>query len=307
MAFGRIRLGLEEHELNGPFSTVDAVAAVGMEQMKYLNTSGSIFWSDHSKRYYYGYQEVNDRHVVNAPWFYEVANPLDECSAQYGRARIYRYETCVLIVDSFTRETYISKSLPDAFEIAVMLVHYFPDERVVPDVELGYKAVLPKMLPTQADMDTSVSQGSVRVYDNGKRREQLERLIPSTMADAVSIIMGDRPSAAFMAELCNTFPQALVTAYGAPLIVYCTESTAISVAQSIGSLAVIQGIDSKDAIESYVSNRKVGRYTVVGGWGYRMLEQYGKDANLVALVDIALAHAGSPEIARATLIPLIDR
>jgi hypothetical protein len=280
MAFGRIRLGLEEHELNGPFSTVDAVAAVGMEQMKYLNTSGSIFWSDHSKRYYYAYQEVNARHVVNAPWYYEIANPLDECSAQYGRVRIYRYDTCVLIVDSFTRETYISKSLPDAFEIAVMLVHYFPDERVMPDVELGYKAVLPKMLPTQADMDNSVSYGDV---------------------------MGDKPGAAFMAELCNTFPQALIAAYGAPLVVYCAESTAISVAQSIGSLAVIQGIDSKDAIESYANNRKVGRYTVVGGWGYRMLEQYGKDANLVALVDIALAHAGSPEIARATLIPLIDR
>jgi hypothetical protein len=223
MAFGRIRLGLEEHELNGPFSTVDAVAAVGMEQMKYLNTSGSIFWSDHSKRYYYAYQEVNARHVVNAPWYYEIANPLDECSAQYGRVRIYRYDTCVLIVDSFTRETYISKSLPDAFEIAVMLVHYFPDERVMPDVELGYKAVLPKMLPTQADMDNSVSYGDVRVYNDGKQRTQLDRPVTISIADAISIIMGDKPGAAFMAELCNTFPQALIAAYGAPLVVYCAE------------------------------------------------------------------------------------
>lgn len=307
MSLGRIQLGIDTHEISGPFPTADAAAQVGIDHMIYLCKSGSIFWADHSKQYYYAYQEVNGRHAVNTPWYYEVANPFDECSAQYGRVRIYRYEKCVVIIDSFSRERYISRSLPDAFEIAVMIVHYYPDERVVPDVELGYRAVLPKMLPTQADMDTSVSHGNIRVYDNGKGREQLERLIPITMADAISIIMGDRPSAAFMAELCSTFPQALIAAYGAPLIVYCAETTAISVAQSISSLATAQGIETKDAIQSYVKDKSVGKYTIVGGWGYRMLEQYGTDDNLVALVDIALTHAGSPEIARATLIPLIDQ
>lgn len=307
MPLGRVQLGIDRDQINGPFITAEAVNAVGWEHMLYLNKSGSIFWYGHSKQYYCAYQEIRKAHAKNAPWYYEVANPLDECSAQYGRIRIYQYERFVVAVDSFTRETYISHSLAEAFETAVMIAHYFPDERVVPDVDLGYKAVTPKITPTQIDASSIAAMGDVRVYDDGKSRLSLERAVSLTLGDAISIIMGDRPSSEFLSYLCDTFPEALVSAYGVPLIVYCKETTIVSVAQSLSSLAMIQGISVADAIASYVDSHKVGKYTVVGGWGYRILQEYGKDVNSVALVDLALAHSGSPEIARATIVRLTDQ
>lgn len=304
MAYSRVELDLLSDGVNGPFSTVDAVAAVGYEHLIKLNASGSIFWADHSKLYYYSYQEINSHHSVNTPWYYKISNPLDECSAQYGRVRIFKYESCIIAIDSFSRESYLSRNLQHAFENAVNIVHYFPDERMVPDVELGYTAVLPKMLPTQADVVDLMPQ--VQVYnDHGKARVAMDKEVRITLADAISIIMGDCPSVEFIARLCDQFPQALVASYGAPLIAYDKVTTALSVAQSIHSLALVQNIDPSTAIKTYVDESKVGRYSIVGGWGFNLLQQHGVDYNSAALVDIALAHSSSPEITRAMMSSLI--
>lgn len=304
MAIGRTRLSLETDQLSGPFITASAVSEVGWEQMMYLNKSGSIFWYGHSKQYYCAYQEIRKTHTVNAPWYYEVANPLDECSAQYGRIRIYKYDRFVILIDSFTRELYTNTTLADAFETAVMIAHYFPDERVVPNVELGYKAVLPKMMPTQADFDPSAPYGDLRFYDDNKMRIALDRQVTIGLGDAISIITGDRPSNAFLAHLSSTFPQALIAAYGPSLITYCRDTTAIAVAQSISSLSEVEGVELDAAIESYADAHKVGRYSIVGGWGHKILQEYGADTTAIAMVDLALTHAGSPEVARAMIADL---
>lgn len=307
MAQQRVKLSLDD-EINGPFSTVDACAAIGYEDVLRLNKLGSLFWADHSKRYYYAFQEVQSTHKVSTPWYYFIPNPLDECSAQYGRVRIYSYSKCILVIDSFTREVYVAFDLQQAFEIAVYIVHYFADERVVPDIELGYTAVLPKMTPTQADLEPTFGSGNVTTYeDGGKARLAVERSIDVGLPDAISIIMGDRPSERFIAKLCALFPQALMSAYGAPLIAYNPDTTTLSVARSISSLAMVQDINPSECIQTYLDNYKVGKYTIVGGWGYRILEQYGKDFNTVSLIDIALAHSGSPEVTRASIGSLIDQ
>lgn len=308
MAHQRVELSIERDEINGPFSTVDAVAAVGYDRLVKYNKSGSIFWSDHSKMYYYSYQQITNTHSINTPWYYQLAHPLDECSVQYGRVRIFKYEPCIIVMDSFSREVYLAHTLQRAFENAVNIVHYYPDERMIPDVELGYTAVLPKMLPTQADFVDTLPQTQVRAYnDNGKVRMATEKDITIDVADAISIIMHDRPSTEFLARLCSKFPQALIAAYGSPLIAYDPENTAIQVAQSIQSLASVQNIDPPEAVRTYTDNGTVGKYAIVGGWGYNLLKQYGKDYESVAIVDIALAHSSSPEITRATMSSLIHR
>lgn len=308
MPYSRVELSIETDEIYGPFSSVNAVFAVGYDQLLKLNKSGSIFWADHGKMYYYSYQEIGPQHNVNTPWYYKLANPLDECSAQYGRVRIFMYDSRIVTIDSFSREVYLSRNLQDAFENAVNIVHYFPDERMIPDVELGYTAVLPKMLPTQADAVDVMPQTQVRVYDDhGKARVATDKNVLISMADAISIIMGDAPSTQFIARLCDQFPQALLSAYGAPLIAYDKETTALSVAQSIQSLASIQDIDPPEAMRTYFETGKVGRYSIVGGWGYNLLKEHGKDLQSAALVDIALAHSSSPEITRAIMSSLIDQ
>lgn len=308
MAYQRVVLNIEEDDVNGPFSTPDAVASVGYENLLRYNKSGSIFWADHSKRTYYGYLEVGSSHQANTPWYYVLPNPLDECSAQYGRVRIFRYSKCTIVMDSFSREVYLSRNLQHAFEIAVNIVHYYPDERMVPDIELGYTAVLPKMLPTQADMVDSLPQSQIKVYDDhGKARVATEKDIRINVADAISIIMGDKPSNEFLARLCSSFPQALVAAYGSPLIAYDQETTGLSVAQSIQSLSIVQDINPNESLQTFLDSGKVGKYTIVGGWGFDLLKEYGKDYQGVALVDIALAHSSSPEFTRATISSLIDQ
>lgn len=308
MAQQRVKLSLDDDEINGPFPSVDACAAIGFDSIVRLNKLGSLFWSDHSKQYYYSFQEIQSTHTLGTPWYYFIPSPLDECSAQYGRVRIYRYSTCILIIDSFSREVYMANDLQHAFETAVNIVHYFPDERMVPDIELGYTAVLPKMTPTQADLEPTFGSGGVSAYeDGGKARLAFERDISISLPDAISIIMGDRPSEKFMSRLCALFPQALMTAYGAPLIAYDTDTTTLSVARSISSLAMVQDLNPSECIQTYLDSYKVGRYTIVGGWGYRLLKQYGKDFASVSLVDIALAHSGSPEVTRASIGSLIDQ
>lgn len=302
----RVELNINDDAISGPFSTVDAVSSVGFEMLTKLSKSGSIFWSDHSKRYYYGFQEISPRHAVNTPWYYGMPNPLDQCDVQYGRVRIYRYAQCLITLDSFSREAYLSHTMQHAFETATYIVHYFPDERMVPDVGYGYAPVLPKMLPTQADAISQYPQAHVRSYsDNGRVHVSTEKDITICLADAISLIMGDAPSTEFMARLCSKFPQALMAAYGPSLIAYDKDTTALSVAQSIQSLASIQSIEPPEAIRTYVDEGKVGRYTIVGGWGFNLLQQHGKDYQSAAIVDLALAHSGSPEVTRATMSSLI--
>lgn len=302
----RVSLSLDEDIIGGPFSTADAVSAIGMQNMVSLNKSGSIFWADHSKMYYYSFQELQSTHLEGTPWYYLVQSPYEECSAQYGRVRIYKFKQCIVLIDSFSRELYLTRDIEHAWEIAVNIVHYFPDERMIPDIQLGYTAVLPKLTPTQADVETYVPQGQIVVYEEGGKAPMAkDRQITISLPDAISIIMGDRPSSKFMAMLCNTFPQALMSAYGAALIVYDKDTTTLSVARSITSLAQVQDIEPVQAIETYMQDGSVGRYTVVGGWGCKILREHGKDYNSTALIDIALAHSGSPEVTKANISSLL--
>jgi hypothetical protein len=188
-----------------------------------------------------------------------------------------------------------------------MVVHYYPDERVVPDIELGYTAILPKPLPTQADIPAWEPHSMVRVYsDNDKAPIAIDRDVRMSVADAIDIITGAKPSTAFMAKLCSTFPQALIAAYGAPLVVYDKSSTAISVAQCLSSLAAVQSIYPNDGIATYIKNDTVGKYTVVGGWAYDMLAEHKDSMHKVWAIDLALAHSSSPEIAKAIAQPMLD-
>jgi hypothetical protein len=304
----RVSLSLDEDVIAGPFSTVDGVSAVGIEMMSNLCKCGAIFWADHSKMYYYSFQELQPTHANGTPWYYITQSPYEECSAQYGRVRMFKYQECIVLVDSFSREMYLTRDIDHAWEIAVNIVHYFPDERVTPDVALGYAAVLPKLTPTQADLESYAPHGKIVVYEEGGKAPMAkDRQITISLPDAISIIMGDRPSDKFMAMLCNTFPQALMSTYGAALIAYDKNTTTLSVARSITSLALVQEINPAEAVQSYLDSGIIGRYAVVGGWGDKILRAHGKDYNSVALIDIALAHSGSPEVTKASIASLLSQ
>lgn len=298
----RISLDISESEINGPFPTADAVSAVGAETLIAMASTGGVFWADHGKQYYYAFQEVQPHHKLNVPWVYTPPKTLDECSVQYGRVKIWNYEKRCIIIDTFSKEVYMSPTLVDAFEIAVAIVHYFPDDRYLPEAVNGRVVVLPKLSPTKADYQPVIGLEQRGVWsDNGKATISLERTISITLSDAISILFGDRPSQKFLADIATTFPQALVACYGPPMICYDKQTTLLSVAQSISSLAHTLHIPVSDAIESFARNATVGKYSIVGGWGYRMLRDVVPDQAKIAAIDLALAHATSPEITKATV------
>jgi len=302
MALRRVELSLATDEINGPFPTADAVSAVGADTLSLMSKTGGIFWADHSKQSYYSFGEINSNYAVNTPWTYKIAHPKDECSVQYGRVKIMQYDSACLILDCFTRENYVSRTLQQAFEIAVYVVHFYPDDRVLPDVDDGKVVILPKVHPTKADFQPVVAleQGGVWV-DNSKVPVSLDRTVTVTLADAVSLLYGEKPSIKLLADIAMTYPQALVATYGSPLICYNRDTTILSVAQSITSLALTLGINPHDAFDTFSKNKSVGSYAIVGGWGYNMMMQVYPDMNQVAAIDLALAYSSSPEITRATV------
>lgn len=296
-----------DQEINGPFPTIDAVAAVGYENVMNLAKTGGIFWADHSKRTYYAFQEVTPKHAKNVSWVYSIPNPLDQASVQYGRVKIMRYENHCLVVDSFSKEVYYAPTLMDSFDIAVSVVHFFPNSRMLP--ELAYDRRLLEHPPDvkRADFQALTSQEQMMVWaDDGKAPVSLQRTVSLSLSDAISILMGDRPSDKLMADIAMTYPQALVATYGPALVCYDPKGTQLTVAQSITSLSLAQDITPREGFDGFASNYTVGKYRIVSGWGYRLMLEVMPDINAVAVIDLALAHASSPEIAKATVAGFIE-
>lgn len=297
----RITVSLDT-QVYGPFPTVDAVAAVGRDMVERFSKTGGIFWADHSKRAYYAFQEVQSRHANNVSWHYVTAHSRDEASVQYGRVKIMRYDKCCIVIDSFSREMYYAPMLIDAFELAVSIVHFFPNSRAMPDLAPNTMMADPIIVPQRADFQALVSHEQNYIWvESDKVPVSMDRTISLSLADAISLLYGDRPSARFMADVAMTYPQALVMTYGAPLVCYDPKGTQLAVAQSITSLALTLEISPRDAFDSFAANRMVGKYKIVAGWGYRMMEKVMPDINMVAAIDLALAQSSSPEITKATL------
>lgn len=295
-----------DEDVYGPFPTVDAVAAVGAEQVERLAKTGGIFWADHSKRAYYAFQEVQPQHAANVGWQYSIPHPLDKASVQYGRVKITRYEHCCLVLDVFSREVYYAPTLVDAFEIAVSVVHFFPNSRAMPELEYGTTLKVPATEAQRADFQALTSHEQNYVWvESDKVPVSMDRTISLSLADAISILHGDRPSVKFMADVAMTYPQALMATYGAALVCFDPKGTQLCIAQSITSLSQAQGINPRQAFDTFAVNRMVGKYKIVAGWGYRMMEDVMPDINMVAAIDLALAQSSSPEITRATLAGFI--
>lgn len=291
----RHSLDIEEHEVNGPFSSIDAVANVGFDALTSMAKIGMAFWSDHTKLGYYSLQEIMPHHSASTSWYYETPLVNEQTCVNYGRVRIYKYGQRYVVKDSFTKEMYLAFDMRTAMEIAVMVVHFYPNERVVPDMPDMRIPILGKSYPTQADYGMTSSGEITTIYVDSDRAPISTKVsVDINLADAVSIINGDKPSKEFLANLCSRFPTAMISAYGAPLVVYNTSTTLIGVAQSIASLGLANKILSYEAIDSFVKDKMVGSTKIVGGWGYSYLEAAGNERDRVALVDLALSQSSSP-------------
>jgi hypothetical protein len=304
----RVKLDIADDPVHGPFSTVDAMAIVGKSQMELFSKKGMIFWADHTKLYYYAFQEIQENHKDSTSWSYDTPLVDGDVSAYYGRVRIYKYGTSdvkYVIKDTFTHELYIAFDLRTAFEIAVMVVHFFPNERVLPDIRNERLPDLPRPYPTQADYGIgSSAEMNVVWVESEKAPVSTKRSIQISLADAISILNGDKPSVEMLSNLCATFPTALIAANGVPLVVYNTRTTVLAVAQSITTLGLAHGILSSDAIDSFVNDKMVGEYKIVGGWGYDYLDSAQKSRDRVAVIDLALSHSSSPSMLEINLANL---
>lgn len=302
----RVSLDTEQDPINGPFSSIDAVAIIGSEALINFSKLGMVFWSDHTKQSYYSFQEIQPHHRDSTTWVYSLPTLDLEASAHYGRVRIYKYGARFLVRDTFTTEHYIAMSLRHAFEISVMVVHFFPNDRVIPEAQDGKLPSLPKCYPTQADYGIASSGELNTVWvESDKAPLSMSRSVNITLADAISIIHGDKPSLKFLSDLCSTYPAALIAAHGAPLIVFNMKTTVVAVAQSISTLALTNQILSADAIDNFVNDKLIGDYKIVGGWGYDYLQQARHDRNAVAMVDLALSQSSSPTMLEVNIQKLL--
>jgi hypothetical protein len=294
-------LDIEDDDVNGPFSTVDATVGVSFDELTAMSKRGTIFWTDHTKLSYYSFAEIMPRHANAAVWSYanicqyDTTGSNEVTTVNYGRIRIFKYGTRYVIKDTFTLEMYLAFDIRSAMEISVMVVHFYPNERVLPDIRDGRLPKLEKTYPTQADFGIVSSADINGIYvDSGKAPLSTKVNIEVSLADAISIIQSDKPSPEFLSNLCASFPTALIAAYGSPLIVYNTQTTLIGVAQSLASTGLAHKILSADAIDNFVKDKMVGPMRIVGGWGYPYLEQAGNERDRVALVDLALSQSSSP-------------
>lgn len=294
----RIELPLDRPSISGPFSTVDAVANVGYETVETMGRSGSLFWADHSKQYYWAFQEIMPQHANNTPWYYNIPKAMDICSVQYGRVKISSYEHIHLVLDTFTKDVYAALDLGSAFDIAVGVVHFFPNLRVMPEIVNGRKVLLPRTTNTSAGLHPLSALEENGIW-SGKVPTSNQRSITLTLADAVSILNGERPSGKLMGDIAMTYPQALVATYGVPIVCYDKTSTILAVAQSLSLLGLAQDIEPPETYRTFAESRNVGKYKIVSGWGYKMMADALPDTNMVAAIDLALAHSSSPEHVRA--------
>lgn len=304
-------LDIENDDINGPFSTVDAAANVGYDELVAMCKRGILFWTDHTKLSYYSFSEIMPHHKGATSWRYSnishsEASPTEEStSINYGRLRLLKYGKRYVVKDIFTLEMYLALDIRTAMEIAVMVVHFYPNERVLPDLKNGRLPILGKTYPTQADFGIGSSAEINGVYlDSNKAPLSTKITLEVGLSDAISIIQGDRPTPELLSNLCASFPTALIAAYGCPLVVYNAKTTLIGVAQSLTSLGLTQKILSADAIDNFVKNKIVGTIRVVGGWGYPYLEQAGNERDRVALVDLALSQSSSPSMLEIHLMNL---
>ena len=297
------RLEFSQGNINGPFTTVDTTVKIGYARLQEYARSGVLLWADHAKLRYYSFAEL-EKFMEEAPlWSYRLPQNAEKISAQYGRVYIYKYESCYVLRDNFTAELYLAQDIRTAFELAVMVVHYFPDERAYPLILPDEKIAPINKVRTRLDYDImeGIEQNAVWV-EAGKAPMSNSRHVEVTLADAVSLLCGDRPSTKFLADLASIYPAAFVSAYGAPIVAYNQKTSVIGVAKSLTSLALSLKLDVKESLDNFVKIKTIGDYKIVGGWGYDLLE---KQQDRVALVDFALSHCSSPSMLEVRVASLL--
>jgi hypothetical protein len=296
------RLDFTAENVNGPFSVIDALVHVPYNTLASYAKSGVLFWGDHSKLSYYSFAEVQSSMQKMPFWVFPPPTLDETISAQYGRVYIYKYDSCYVVRDNFTMEMYLAKDIRTAFEIAVMVVHLFPDERVYPILPSDEVVGKMQFVPTTLDYDiiNTVEQPMVWV-ESDKAPMSNSRSVNLSLADAVSLLMGDKPSAEFIAEVGAVYPSALIAAYGAPIIAYNQNTTKIGVAKCLTSLALSLNIEPKIALDNFVKHKTIGDYKIVGGWGYDFLEN---ERDRLAVIDFALSHSSSPDMMLAKVASL---
>lgn len=297
-------LEFTSENVNGPFSTVDTTAKIGYGKLIEYARSGVLLWADHAKLSYYSFVELEKFMEESPIWMYKLPIEDEKISAQYGRVYIYKYESCYVLRDNFTAELYMAQDIRTAFELAVMVLHYFPDERAYPLIAPDEKIAPINKVRTKLDYDImeGVEQNSVWV-EAGKAPMSNSRHVEVSLADAVSLLCGDTPSMKFLADLASIYPAAFVSAFGAPIIAYNQKTSIVGVAKSLSSLALTLGLDVKESLDNFVKSKTIGDYKIVGGWGYDLLE---KEQDRVALIDFALSHCSSPSMLEIRVASLLS-
>lgn len=296
------RLDFTAENVNGPFSVIDALVHVPHETLVSYAKSGVLFWGDHSKLSYYSFAEVQSSMQKMPFWVFPPPTLDETISAQYGRIYIYKYDSCYVVRDNFTMESYLSRSLRTAFEMAVMIVHLFPDERAYPILPGNEVVGRMQFVPTALDYDImdAVEQPMAWV-ESDRAPMSNSRTVNLSLADAVSILAGDKPSPEFITEVASVYPSALVAMYGAPIVAYNQNTTKIGVAKCLTSLALSLKIDPQIALDNFVKDKTIGDYKIVGGWGYDFLEN---ERDRLAIIDFALSHSSSPDMMLAKVASL---
>ena len=287
-------LEFDKQFINGPYPVIDTLPSISFDRLIEYCRSCVILWSDHTKGSYYSFSQLTSALQEKPIWSYKRPLEKEEVSAQYGRVYIYKYESCYVLRDNFSNEHYLAKDIRSAFEMAVMIVHFFPDERVHPIISSSEKITPMRRVLTRIDYDVldGVEQNMVWVQP-GKSPMANDRSVSISLADAVSILCGGPPSNKFLSDVASVYPGAFVSVYGAPIVAYNKDTTIIGVAKSLSSLALTLGIDTKEALDNFVKTKTIGEYKIVGGWAYDYLE---KETDRVALVDFALSGSSSPSM-----------
>lgn len=278
----------------GPFPTGEAAVAVGMPRLIEMSKLHAIYWGDAGKSCYWSFQEIRPRHANGVLWRYSAPVKADPVIAEHGRINIYGYEGCFVAKDLYTGECYLSKKLRSIFEMAVSIVHSFPNDRVWPIPTNGKDHRLARGAQEMAGGGHVTSDEMVKVWGDGALQYSADRPVMVHLSDAIAILSGQSPSDLMMARLSDAFPQALFTAYGAAIIGFDKRTTRLRIGRSLSMFAMAAGCLTSEAIESFARDLTIGPYAIVGGWAFDDLVKHKDDRRTLAIINMALDTATSP-------------
>lgn len=292
----RLPFALDSDPIAGPFPTLDAVSIVGWSRLQEMARNGTLLWADSGKSSYWSMRKISGKLGNSELWYYKLPRLSDPIAAHHGRIKIYTLsDDRYVLKDYFTKEFYLARSLPAAFELAVWIAFFYPDERTIPDVVSETK--LPALPPVKA-MAYPGSQitagGTAEWTDHGAYTSTHARPVVVGIDDAVAMLEGAAVSDALVSALCDTFPQALLSTYGAPLIGYDLQTTELKVARSLTHICAAYSITVPSGIRSFAARKQISTCQIVGGWGLPYLLSVSPDAGRVAIANMVLSSASSP-------------